>query len=130
MTGKDRQELEEQEFHRFADLTLGQLLNKLEDIVEDSDIPDADIEYGQGVLTLTLGSKGTFVLNKQSPNKQIWSSSPISGPARYDFMDGEWVYRRDGHNLHKRLAAELESVLEFEVDIEPEPHQAYGQDVT
>lgn len=31
-----------------------------------------------GVLTLKLGDKGTYVINKQPPNKQIWLSSPIS----------------------------------------------------
>ena len=31
----------------------------------------------QGVLTLTLAGKGTYVLNKQAPNQQIWLSSPI-----------------------------------------------------
>ena len=30
-----------------------------------------------GVLTLKLGSKGTYVINKQPPNKQIWLSSPF-----------------------------------------------------
>lgn len=30
-----------------------------------------------GVLTLKLGDKGTYVINKQPPNKQIWLSSPI-----------------------------------------------------
>lgn len=29
-----------------------------------------------GVLTLDLGDKGTYVINKQPPNKQIWLSSP------------------------------------------------------
>lgn len=30
-----------------------------------------------GVLTVRLGDRGTYVLNKQPPNKQIWLSSPI-----------------------------------------------------
>ena len=29
-----------------------------------------------GVLTVRLGDNGTYVLNKQPPNKQIWLSSP------------------------------------------------------
>jgi hypothetical protein len=29
-----------------------------------------------GVLTLILGDNGTYVINKQPPNKQIWLSSP------------------------------------------------------
>jgi frataxin len=28
-------------------------------------------------LTVKLGDKGTYVVNKQPPNKQIWLSSPI-----------------------------------------------------
>lgn len=29
-----------------------------------------------GVLTLRMGSAGTYVINKQPPNQQIWLSSP------------------------------------------------------
>ena len=36
----------------------------------------------QGVMTLSLGDHGTYVINKQAPNKQLWMSSPISGPNR------------------------------------------------
>lgn len=35
------------------------------------------VSVQQGVLTLTLAGKGTYVLNKQAPNQQIWLSSPI-----------------------------------------------------
>jgi len=34
--------------------------------------------HQSGVLTLKLGEHGTYVINKQPPNKQIWLSSPIS----------------------------------------------------
>ncbi len=43
----------------------------------------------QGVLTLRLGDLGTYVINKQTPNRQIWMSSPLSGPVRYDWGPGE-----------------------------------------
>ena len=36
------------------------------------------------MLTINLGGDyGVYVINKQTPNKQIWLSSPISGPQRY-----------------------------------------------
>jgi hypothetical protein len=38
-----------------------------------------------GVLSIQLGGAGTFVLNIQAPNRQVWLSSPTSGPARYNF---------------------------------------------
>ena len=31
----------------------------------------------QGVLTARLGPYGTYVYNKQTPNRQIWLSSPV-----------------------------------------------------
>lgn len=33
--------------------------------------------WQQGVLKIDLGSDGTWVLNRQIPNRQIWWSSPI-----------------------------------------------------
>lgn len=62
---------------------------------------------------------GTYVLNKQPPNKQIWLSSPVSGPKRYDWVvpegahetEGQWIYLRDGSNLTKLLNEELQLEL-------------------
>lgn len=39
-----------------------------------------------GVLTVQLGSKGTYVINKQTPNRQIWLSSPIRSVCMYVCM--------------------------------------------
>lgn len=64
--------------------------------------------HQQGVMTIVLPPHGTYVLNKQPPNKQIWLSAPVSGPKRYDWVvkgntaetqRGEWVYLRDGSTL-------------------------------
>ncbi|GMH42015.1 hypothetical protein BSKO_09934 [Bryopsis sp. KO-2023] len=93
------------------------MLTTLEVYVEALDLDDADVECGQGVLTLKLGEKGTFVINKQSPNKQIWLSSPISGPFRYDYLNGNWTYGRDGHLLKQKLASELEELCGKPVDL-------------
>jgi len=35
-----------------------------------------DITYSQGVLNIKLGDAGTWVINKQTPNRQLWWSSP------------------------------------------------------
>jgi frataxin len=78
------------------------------------------------------------VINKQPPNKQIWLSSPVSGPKRYDWVvagdagqhekegsvgaddadfagdDGEggkWIYIRDGSSLSELLKSEIGVVL-------------------
>lgn len=69
---------------------------------------------------MTTQSLGTYVLNKQPPNKQIWLSSPLSGPKRFDWVVvgeglhqkegggiGDWVYLRDGTSLTELLRKEL-----------------------
>jgi frataxin-like iron-binding protein CyaY len=35
------------------------------------------VSLQQGVLTVRLGKHGTYVINKQTPNRQIWLSSPV-----------------------------------------------------
>lgn len=109
--GGRRSEIPEHLYHKEADSTLENLQERLEEYVESLDLVEGDVEYGMGVLTLKLGEKGTYVINKQAPNRQIWSSSPVSGPVRYDLVHGKWIYARDGHELVERLSNELEQMF-------------------
>lgn len=71
-------------------------------------------------MTVNLGNKlGIYVINRQSPNRQIWLSSPISGPKRYDFVvNGNfWIYKHDMVPLHKVLQSELSTILGEKVDL-------------
>ena len=90
-----------------------------------------------GVLTLST-PHGTYVLNKQPHNKQIWLSSPISGPKRYDWVlggadhqllkegtatdphgdlkGGVWVYIRDGSFLTDLLKKEVGIDMKENID--------------
>ena len=91
-------EMTEVEFHRYADATLDELLERLaaienttittmsnnNDDDNDGDDDDIDITCASGVLTINLGPIGCWVINKQTPNRQLWWSSPISGPRRYE----------------------------------------------
>jgi frataxin len=62
-------------------------------------------------LTFDLGTQyGTYVINKQPPNKQIWLSSPFSGPKRYDYIDGKWIYGRENQTLGELLRQEMATV--------------------
>jgi frataxin len=65
----------------------------------------------QGVLTVRLGEHGSYVINKQAPNRQIWLSSPVSGPFRYDYVNGRWRYARDGRDMLEQLQDELTGLL-------------------
>lgn len=82
-----------------------------------------------GVLTLVFPPNGSYVINKQTPNKQIWLSSPISGPKRYDWVvlgegqdqkegggKGEWMYLRDGSTLSDLMRKEIGIDLSAKLD--------------
>ena len=72
-------------------------------------------------MTVDFGEEvGTYVINKQPPNKQIWLSSPKTGPKRYDYVIlgdgqhekqdtamGDWIYLRDGSTLNDLLLEEI-----------------------
>ncbi|KAH0657188.1 hypothetical protein KY285_032070 [Solanum tuberosum] len=104
--------LQEDEYHRLANATIHDLLDKLEEYGDSVDIDGFDVDYGNEVLTLKLGNLGTYVINKQTPNRQIWMSSPVSGPSRFDWDQSShgWIYRRTKANLQKVLEDELEKL--------------------
>ncbi|KAK4634418.1 Frataxin, mitochondrial [Fulvia fulva] len=111
-------ELSEEEYHEHADAFVGSVHEKAEQIQEGRD--DVEVEYSAGVLSITFPPNGTYIINKQPPNKQIWLSSPLSGPKRFDWVltgesmhqkegggSGEWVYLRDGTKFSHLLSKEL-----------------------
>ena len=62
----------ESEYHCIADETLEDIQDAVEMALEDKGVADFDVTYASGVLTMVLPPHGTYVLNKQTPNRQIW----------------------------------------------------------
>ncbi|XP_023483020.1 frataxin, mitochondrial [Equus przewalskii] len=111
--------LDETTYERLAEETLDSLAEFFEDLADKPyTFEDYDVSFGSGVLTIKMGGDlGTYVINKQTPNKQIWLSSPSSGPKRYDWTGKNWVYSHDGVSLHELLAAELTKALKTKLDL-------------
>jgi frataxin len=110
----------EGEYHTVADETLEDLQDAVEGALEDANIPEFEITFASGVMTMVMPPHGTWVINKQSPNQQLWWSSPLSGPRRYEHQDGEWVYTRDeSHSitLAQTLKAEIQEIYQVEINV-------------
>ncbi|XP_012539123.1 frataxin homolog, mitochondrial [Monomorium pharaonis] len=105
------------QYEKICEETLDSLTEYFEELVEAAEhLPDADVSYGDGVLTVKFGEPyGTYVINRQTPNKQIWLSSPKSGPKRYDFINGQWIYKHDHKSLHELLNNEIPAIVRSEV---------------
>ena len=73
---------------RLSSETLESLNDRFSELIEDHEdrLRGADTSLADGVLTVHLSDLGTYVINKQSPNQQIWLSSPVSGPYRFDII--------------------------------------------
>ncbi|KAL1969539.1 hypothetical protein VTN77DRAFT_8977 [Rasamsonia byssochlamydoides] len=128
--------LTDTQYHEYSEHYLNTLLAEIERVQEEGS--DLEAEYSAGVLSIIAPGVGTYVLNKQPPNKQIWLSSPISGPKRYDwvvqgdqmhekqdtrgFLNGQWIYLRDGSNLTDLLNKEL--TISLPKDIYSDKHDS------
>eukprot|EP01132_Coremiostelium_polycephalum_P003606 gene3606-4490_t len=106
-------------YHKYADHEIEHFVEKLEGLGQEQDISGFDIESSDGVLTLKLGVLGTYVINKQTPNKQIWWSSPISGPKRFDFNVNakKWVDNRDGTPIRDLLEKEIKQLCKYDLNL-------------
>jgi len=131
----------ESDYHGVADETLEGIQDAVEMAIEDHDIGGDDgqelepeVVYASGVLTMGFPPHGTWVLNKQTPNRQIWWSSPISGPKRYEYdvETSEWVDTRslgggsaapaaDGaapaETLTRAITEEIQQIYGIELEI-------------
>uniref|UniRef100_A0A7S4IWV6 Ferroxidase n=1 Tax=Odontella aurita TaxID=265563 RepID=A0A7S4IWV6_9STRA len=129
----------EANFHDAADAVLEDIQDAVEILFEDN-IGDDDempeVNVASGVLTLSMPPHGTWVINKQTPNRQIWWSSPRSGPRRYEYDDERdaWVFTRyidaiaagrnvnddefrDSITLGTALAAEIKELYDLDIDL-------------
>nr|BAN21417.1 frataxin, putative [Riptortus pedestris] len=112
-------QLSELDFERICDETLESLCDFFEALLDEhGNLKGADVTYLDGVLTVSLGENGTYVINRQTPNKQIWLSSPKSGPKRYDLIEKKaWIYKHDQKSLHSLLQEELSELLRTDIKL-------------
>lgn len=98
--------LTDEEYHNYSSQTFDQILDELDNFFEENKIMEAEVDEEAGVMEINC-SEGTYIINKQPPTKQIWLSSPISGPKRFDYYDGSWTCLRDGEKLSDLLQNEM-----------------------
>ena len=90
-------------------------LNKIYDEIDKKEYSFIDnISLEEGVLTINLKEDKTYVINIQKPNKQIWLSSPFSGPRRFEFNEtnNKWI---DIHNSNNSLLSLISKEINEEI---------------
>ena len=99
-------------FHSLSNSTLTFLTDAVLEAVDGrhGDALDFDADLSDGVLSLRVGGTD-WVVNKQGPNRQVWWSSPISGPLRFNWEGGAWRDSKEGRDLVDMLVGEVGDVV-------------------
>jgi CyaY protein len=86
----------ESDFHREVEAVLA----RIEAGVEASDALEVDLE--SGILTVTCPDESRVIVNRQTPNREIWVAAR-SGGFHFRMRDGRWVDTRSGDELFASL---------------------------
>jgi CyaY protein len=92
--------MNETEFHRSVDAALERVERSLDDT-------DLDVDLEAGILTVTCPDGSRVIVNRQTPNREIWVAAR-SGGFHFRMKDGEWRDTRSGDELFASLARVLE----------------------
>ena len=104
--------MDETEYHSHAIIPLQELLEMVE-VLEEKHKIEAELE--EGVLAIIMPDGKEYVINKHTPSRQIWVSSPYSGAGYFEYDGTNWGPKRavaaQGRNLVEFITAEIKSHL-------------------
>ena len=85
----------------------------INDNIESLELDEIDCNFDHnGVLNFSIDNK-KYVLNIQRPNQQLWLSSPVSGPLKfeYEIEKNRWIDVKHQYELYELLTNEINSLL-------------------
>jgi CyaY protein len=94
--------MNESDFHRAVDAVLARVEASVE--VED----DLDVDLESGILTITCPDESRIIINRQTPNREIWVAAR-SGGFHFVHRDDEWRDTRSGDEFFASLARVVEA---------------------
>lgn len=83
----------------------------LEEVTDffDTSWPDAEVDFLEDTITVTLPTHDQYVINKHGVTHQIWVSSPFTGAHHFCLKEGEWICTRTGIRLENLLRYERDA---------------------
>jgi len=104
--------MDETEYHIAATPPLQELLEFAEGLESGHEI-EAELE--EGILSVVMPDAREYIINKHTPSRQIWVSSPYSGAGYFEFDGAKWMPKRaaaaEGRDLQSFIKAEILSHL-------------------
>ena len=94
--------MNESEFHGAVDAVLARIERSLED--EE----DLDVDLESGILTIGCPDGSRIIVNRQTPNREIWVAAR-SGGFHFVAREGGWRDTRSGDELFASLSRVIAS---------------------
>lgn len=89
----------ESEFHQRVDA----ILRNIESALDEADT-DVDTALSGGILTLTFANGSKVIINRQTPNREIWVAARSGGfHFRFDVARDAWRNTRADESLVENL---------------------------
>eukprot|EP01080_Neovahlkampfia_damariscottae_P008951 gene8951-900_t len=107
------------EYQKLINQTIESISDQAEEIIEESNMEDYDIVLSEGVLQIQISKVGTYVISRQTPSRELWLSSPRSGPWHYKYNENEWICTREGENkFYERMNEEFSKIFNKTIKFE------------
>jgi CyaY protein len=91
--------MNESQFHARVDA----ILQSIESAMDDTD--DVDAELASGILTLTFADDSKVIINRQTPNREIWVAAKSGGfHFRLNTESDMWIDTRSSESLAALLS--------------------------
>jgi len=103
--------MNESEFHQRVDAILSSLEAAFDEVEAD-----IDCELSQGILTITFENGSKIIVNRQTPNREIWVAAK-SGGFHFRFIDNLWRNTRESETLEALLTNVITQQSGIEVTI-------------
>ena len=87
----------ENEFNELADAVFKRIEQTL-----DASGTDIECNLNGPVLELEFEDGSKVIINRHGPNQEIWLAAK-SGGFHYAMQDGQWISKRDGSELFRKL---------------------------
>ncbi len=88
--------MNETDFHAAVDAVLA----RVEAAADEAD--DLDVDLEAGILTLECPDGSRIIVNRQTPNREIWVAAR-SGGFHFAWRDGQWSDTRSGEEFFAAL---------------------------
>lgn len=86
------------------------IIELIADALEEADSAgELEVDLNADILAIE-NDAGTYVINKQTPLKEIWLSSPVSGPYHFKLEEGKWLTSKND-DLFAILNSELKTEI-------------------